>query len=393
MNAIFERDMVSRIDQVIFAGRLSDSSRDYGRRLMQRLITPVRVVVAGPPRSGKSALVRLLAGAQGSQETPPLATGVAGGLNATPSGLFDNLVLIEYDFGRAATGGVVSPLADIAPDIILWCTQGFTTEEASFWNRVPDSLKDHSFLVLTKADELIRAGLLYDRLDGLRDIVSREFHSLLPIATLQALAATEAAAPIDPSQHAQSGAKALVEALRRLIRQGRSADLDAAEIFVRRYGDEAMAVRAGRATAPVQLPPLSEPVLTREMPEEIAPAPPEEAVPDSPAPDALCDDADANVSERALRILSENTADFPAEIGADASDEISTLLSLCSDTAESLSEIVSDEEGVSDELSEDVLEASEMMVLLALEDDANAAADAVTLLLQLRRGFETRLAA
>ncbi|TCP44240.1 hypothetical protein [Rhodovulum marinum] len=380
MNAILERDTLAQLHRVLGAAHLPDKARADGQRLLERLRAPVRLVVAGPAGSGKTHLAGLLAGCP----PRPAAPGPSGDAPETPSLVFRNLVVIEYALPAPGSGicGAVG-LEVTSPDIILWCTQGFTHDEAQVWARVPDNLKDHAFLVLTKADELLRLGVLQDRLDDLCEVVETEFHSLLPIATRQAMAARDGARITDPALHGRSGAGALFEALGRMIEQGRSADLDAAQLFVRRYGG-ALAAAGSPPPAPV----FADSAPAMPVP-PAAPAPMAAAAP--PAPRPAC--RDTEISARALRLLDDLRDDFPDEIGPDDPAEISALLGLCARTAEALDEMVTGAPGVSDDLSEDVMEANETMVLLTLEDDENAAADAVTLLLQLRRGFETRLAA
>ncbi|MGC9419082.1 MAG: hypothetical protein ACP5EN_08915 [Rhodovulum sp.] len=380
MNAILERDTLSQLYRVLGGTSLPDKARADGTRLLERLRAPVRLVVAGPAGSGKSELVRLLAGCP----PRPASRDQAGDLPETPSLVFRNLVVIELGLpapGSGACGAV--GLEETSPDIILWCTQGFAHDEAQLWARIPDNLKDHAFLVLTKADELVRQGVLQERLDDLCEVVETEFHSLLAIATPQAIAAHDGARITDPARHARSGAAALFEALGRMIEQGRSADLDAAQLFVRRYGGTPAA--ADTPVAAPAPPDIAPPVAV--APD--APAPAEPASAPAPSPASL----ETEISARALRLMDDLREEFPDEIGPDDPAGISALLGLCARTAEALDEIVTAAPGVPDDLAEDVMEANETMLLLTLEDDENAAADAVTLLLQLRRGFETRLAA
>ncbi|SIO40604.1 hypothetical protein SAMN05444722_1935 [Rhodovulum sp. ES.010] len=374
MNAFFSDDLVARLDRLVARGGLPGKARDYGEALLQRLRAPVRVVVAGPARSGKSTLIALLAGSAAPASEGP------GGPGPVASSVIENLVLIEH-------AGAEAPLAHCAPHIILWCTQGFAKDEAATWAEVPDGLKDHAFLVLTKADELIRVGILQERLDDLCDVVESEFHSLFPIATRQALSAWSGTQIVDEVAHARSGARALFDALERMVAQGRRADLDAGELFLRRHD--------GLTAHPVPAAPQAAP-----RPEAAADSSPDHAPGTSQPPAAATNRAaaavpapDVDVSQRALRLLDTFRDGFPGAIEGEAADAVSDLLSLCGNAAEALNALVSDLSGVSEELSEDVLEANETMILLALEGTASAAADAVTLLLQLRRGFETRLAA
>jgi len=389
MNAPFHRNPGGRIATIAASTLLPEAVRAQGLRLAARLSAPVRVVVAGPARSGKSALVRLLAGQNAGAAPAGPSTGKAGVVSEIRSASLAHVLLVEFDFKALSAEGAPVTIEAAAPDIVLWCTNGFGPDEAAFWAGVPDHLKDNSFLVLTKADQLIRLGHLLDRLESLREVVDAEFHSLLPIATSQALDARSGTEP-DPVMYAYSGAEALIAALQDLVEQGRQADLDAAELFVHRYaeaaGIDAAADEPEPETAPAPPP--------HDIAASPAPEPPAAAPDPAPStPPVATPDANETVAEQALGIVDARIAELPDRLDKGNQDGISTLLSVCGETAEALTELVIEGRGICEDLSEDVLEASEMMVLLTLEDDENAAADALTLLLQLRRGFEARLAA
>ncbi|TCM88162.1 hypothetical protein [Rhodovulum steppense] len=384
MSTTFDRGVLADLEETLAASDLPGKARDYGKRLLARLRVPLRLVVTGPAGSGKSELARLLCG----HAAPTVVTG-PGEPSETPSALFCNLVVIEL--GLPSPGGgfqSAGAIEQTSPDIILWCTQGFAHDEAQIWARVPDNLKDHAFLVLTRADELMCMGVLEERLDDLREVVETEFHSLLPIATAQAAAAMASTETADRALLARSGATALFEALSRMIEQGRSADLDAASLFVRRHSQAALHTRP--QTRPLDAPPGMAPV---EMTNRNGRAEmPQNGATDAPACAPALPDPEVVASARAIRLLDGHSGDFPDAIGENDPAEIEGLLALCARTTEELGEIIEDA-GLVGDLAEDILEANEMLLLLTLEQDETAAADAVTLLLQLRRGFEARLAA
>ncbi|MEO1196418.1 MAG: hypothetical protein AAFX45_09620 [Pseudomonadota bacterium] len=76
-------------------------------------------------------------------------------------------------------------------------------------------------------------------------------------------------------------------------------------------------------------------------------------------------------------------------------DEPEKVLHLCTDTADTLQEVFDNGALPANliELRDEVLQTCEHMTLLQLENTAGSAADAVTLLLQLKRDFEARQAA
>ncbi|RAP42992.1 hypothetical protein BYZ73_02095 [Rhodovulum viride] len=371
-----EDDLIARIDAVLAAGTLPDPGRRQGMRLRQRLSQPVRVAVAGPAQTGKSSLIALLAG--WDADAGPVANAPPAGI---PSDLFDRMLLLECPLAPDET----LPCGAGMPDIVLWTSQSFEAPESAAWARVPESLKDHSFLVLTKADLLIREGVLYDRLDRLRQLVGVDFHALFPLATTEALAADRGRAPCMPAEHGPSGAKALFAALERMVRQGFDADRDLAETFLHRYGSHGRFSGPGpRRGHPGAGAPMPSP-----GPKPPSPSAPPDAVQKRLRPRAGADDR--NLCERGLAVLAQATSTLPERVDRD--DAVAGVLGICADTALSLADLLGEVRDVCPDLDEDILDASEMLQLLAVEDDPAAAADAVTLLLQLRRGFETRLSA
>ncbi|RBO51752.1 hypothetical protein DSD19_18260 [Rhodovulum sp. BSW8] len=371
-----EDDLIARIDAVLAAGTLPDPGRRQGMRLRQRLSQPVRVAVAGPARTGKSSLIALLAG--WDADAGPVADAPPAGI---PSDLFDRMLLLECPLAPDET----LPCGAGIPDIVLWTSQSFEAPESAAWARVPESLKDHSFLVLTKADLLIREAVLHDRLDRLRPLVGVEFHALFPLATTEALAADRGPVPCMPAEHGPSGAKALFAALERMLRQGLDADRDLAETFLHRYGSHGRFAGPGpRRGQPATGTPSPSP-----RPEPPSPPGP---TPSDAAPTRRSAGADdRTLCERGLAVLARAAAALPERV--ERRDGIAGVLAICADTALGLTDLLGEVRDVCPDLDEDILDASEMLQLLAVEDDPAAAADAVTLLLQLRRGFETRLSA
>jgi hypothetical protein len=258
--------------------------------------------------------------------------------------------------------------------MLLWCTQDFGGAVPMLWSHVPDPLKDHAFLVLTKADQLHRERVLTQRMADLEDVVADEFHSLFPVAAQQGLAALSASPP-NPGGFAASGGRALAAAIHRHVDLGRRADRDNARLFLSRHGFAQ------------QVPPAAPPLP--------APAPGPAAAAPSPAPAQAAapgrPPAPVPLRQRLLARLQAGAAELDDLPDTPPAEAIAEILSVCSDTADSLAAMFSGAEMQDPELADlyqDIEEVAEMVLLMRIEANATAAADAVTLMLQLRRSLE-----
>jgi hypothetical protein len=410
-------NVVARLSAAVASGALPPGTQARAERLLGRLTAPVRVAVLGLPGSGRTGVLNLLAGRRvvadgaglpslsvmsgpvertvligfGGRETPragppPAAAALPADVERIrvemPLPVLSRIALYEPAMGRsrARRAAAVAAAAEEA-DILLWCTQGFGAEERALWRAVPDAAKDHSFLVLAKADRLMAEGALADRMSALEPIVAEEFLCLLPVATPQALAAFGRDGGPDEAALKASGGRALIAAVTRHVDEGRRADMDAALLFLSRLGADAplAAPAAGRPARPAR---PSRPATARRA---SRPAP-------EPAPGP--DDSRRGPLGAMLAQLRERAADLAAIAGEDAAADPQRVLDHCAETAESLAAMAPDgptgEDGC-DALCEDVHEAAETMLLLQLEAGARPAEDAVTLLLQLRRDLEAAM--
>lgn len=397
-----------------------------GRQLLERMTSPVRVVVTGHPGSGKSQLLNLLAGervipdgsrlpsvelthgperkltvqfADGTrQERPWGDLGALDRDDVTLAHLEAPLpILRTLSLTEVVTGGTAEDerdgvlwAADRA-DIVLWCSQEFTPAEQWLWSALPERLKDHGFLILTKADALIRTGELASRIAALEDIVAEEFHSLVPVATLQGLNALLADGGPDADALAASGADALSNMLLRHVEQGRRADLDAALMFLSRFGVD-QHLRPGPAERPA---PVREPAEAAAPPVETVAAETEVTVAaDAPPAPEEPQDKTHGAFEQAPELRS--ALEVLASCGSAAAErgDPETVLERCVDGAQAVADILeSRPEEAFHALHETALEVADRLVLIQLEASGEAAADAATLLLQLRRDIALASAA
>ncbi|MFC2968006.1 hypothetical protein [Acidimangrovimonas pyrenivorans] len=434
--------VLASLEAMLAAPDLAPALRDQGARLRARLTAPVRIAVTGPAASGKSRLFNLLAGREILPERPPradlaLVHGAAAETVLTlADGGEERLPGHQFPADRLAAAGTIT-LTDPAPilkrislfepatapsveslraaleravaraDILVWCSQDFGPEERLLWQHVPDALKDHGFLALTKADALHRAGALQDRLSNLAEIVAEEFHSLHPVATLQALAALGRSAGPDAAALAASGGKGLIGALLRDADQGRRADLDNALLFLRRHGalrpapprpgPETSGPDTGGPDTGAPKAALPDGISAVAAPAPANPDPAPAAAPEPPgAPLAALQDemGPPELRAEAVRMLRDRAEALDALRDAADSDDHGPLLEHCAESVEALDALFgADAEAACGAYCDEIMDASEMLLLLRLENSAAAAEDAVTLLLQLRREIGQGLSA
>ena len=376
---------------------------------------------------------------------------------ASPNPILNEMVLIEASgSGSTDEIEELMVEVTGRADIVLWCTNEFDEGEQAQWNNVNEQLRHHSFLILTKADKLARKRKLAEALGALSPTADKEFAGLLPIATLQALKALDVE-PMDEDLWAGSGADGLLGRISEHARIGRQADFDQAELFLARYAfaseenadsDDDASGKAKASNQKRRRSRMTRDVVTAmrneaeaaalaaqaaELAAEQAPKQqthdpdqaPEEA---SEHLDLTKDNESARASENNLppkerRVVSKGLADRLGAIRKTTSKQIavqtnlaetslheiskaavalsrlqeepSKVLNLCSDTAETLNELYEEASLPANlaDLRDEVLQTREHMTLLHLENTAGSAADAVSILLQLKRDFEAHQAA
>lgn len=416
-----------RLRHLLAAGGLRATVADAGAALLARIAAPVRVTVFGLPQSGKTRIINLLLG---HELLPPgidlpttvLAAAATASTRVTlPDGSrqdwpglpFDRIALSNPALVEISTGAAV--LRDLTlmriaaedcpddqhaalnwaarrTDIALWCSHDFTAAEAALWAAAPESLRDNSYLVLTRASAPQAPAV--------------DFLGCLPVA---------------PGAPGSDGARALLAELQRRAGRGRQAYLDHALLFLNRYAPAGPAA-APLAVAPAVAAPLAAaPVSSTPPPAAVPPAREVEAAPDVPRPAALPDTARAEatgaaqppypkptskplpsagkgpvpdlsqVCGTAVALLRDRARDLSKALPGYGPKPAPKVFGHCLETMEALVDRVS-AAGVPD-LADLVLDTADAIVLLQGEGGAAQAADSVTLLLQLRRDLETRIAA
>ncbi len=405
-------EILAALEQLLASPTLPAQAARQGGQLLQKARAPVRLAVLGPAGVGKSQVVNLLAGARAVPETAPgvaielawgereqssfhLADGSVettdGILPAPPSGraavsaafaaplpALQKISLCEA--ALPAEDGQAGEALDRAireADVILWCSQGFGAPERAFWDRVPEEKKDHGFYILTRADELAAQGILDDRIALLQGVVADEFHSLIPVAGLQAVDAIsrrngrDGRDGRDDAALSASGGKALLTTVLRHVEHGRRALIDAILLFLSRYGSDLPAA-AGRG------PRSARPGRTVRS--------------GATAPSGS---GTAELFRRALTLLRERAQAMQALASAGEA-AIADILELCAAASGELAELLAPAEDAGPEarsLLRDAQESADVIMLMQLEHGAGPAVDAVCVLLQLRRDLESRVAA
>lgn len=405
MHADLSNSAIRRLEHALRSGRLSPEMQTRGKRLLERLRSPVNVTVFGPCQAGSVGLVNVLAGRRlipghnrltvaevtwGPDDRVTLKR--ADGRSETrhgrlaPDAPLDGVTEIRVEaplplLERMRIRKIATNIADPAHDavvcqaiaeanIALWSTAEFAGAERALWSHVPDRLKDHAFLVLAEAERLAADGILAERLRMLGETAGDEFYSIVPVATKRALNALMAGTARNEAEWTASGAAALEAFVQRDVEAGRQADLDSALLFLSRLG--------------IDLP--AEPETPAPRPDDAHSgahaSSPAEAEADTmrtkapPPPDAL--------RREALSLL---TGETEALRDAIATGDSAAVLAACHGAAEMVAaELAGAPDG--GPFAEIALDVADTLLLLQTESGV-AAEDGLRALLQLRREIET----
>ncbi|WP_371224876.1 hypothetical protein [Roseovarius sp. 2305UL8-3] len=429
--------VIDRLGRIVDNGQLPHPYDRWGARLLEHLTKPVQVVVTGFPGTGKSALIEMMSA------RPVLGHGIKAPIVELAYGETEQLIIERRDGSVSSIAGVLKDCdcpddavrirqelpdnklisndfiemglhGDMAQkrttleaaieraDLVVWCSQDFGEEEQLLWSMVPDKIKDHSLLVLTMADQQLMRGMLSDTIDRLNPIVAEEFLGLFPVATIQGITAQTSADTIKDELWTSSGGRHLMELLMRQVRQGRTADFDQARIFMDR-----LAVRMPQIAMSDAEPPVAEHVVAETDTSEAEP-PAENQVSEQhdislqdmvttevAEADLVRDTEAVAVLSEAVDLLQQHSARMLDEM--DESGELDTdrILTDCTEAIHSISDLLlstGDDDPAKQAMNEHVQEGEEMLMLFQLERGEDAALDAVTLMLQIRKELSQKLA-
>jgi len=389
--------IIGGLQSAVQSGQLPFRQRAHGTEILAHLTSPVQVVVLGRPNSGKTTLINMLLGGEylclpPEMESAEVVHGTAprvtlrlrdgrsqsfGGTQIPASALeaAQNAV-IELPLEGLKTTSYCEVSLPAEPtqqygvlqdalahgQVFIWCSEAFDAEEQRLWQTVPDTVKDHSFLALTKADRHIMKGDLAGRMQALESAVADAFWGLHPVATLHALKAQ--VGPGEAALWEASGGRSLRDALHAKVQKGRAADLDQAMVLLAQFGKDGQTVahppqRSDARPAPALQQAADKPTLMGRLQEQLQLAAQE-----------MLDDLDAGK--------------IPDTEG---------LLTRCSATLNALTKSLSKESAQDPEAAEvlaDAQDGEETLMLLQVEQSPTAAEDAVVVLLQLKKEMGAR---
>ncbi|MEL6519749.1 MAG: hypothetical protein AAFQ66_02220 [Pseudomonadota bacterium] len=262
---------LARIDAAIASGDLADDVIEKVQLYRTKLITPVRVSVLGLSAVGKSTVLNFLAGDEVIPAGIPLPTlqlrwgDSARCISILPDGTkqtrddfhaevvaTEDPVFVEIELPLPALRKIsimevvmgtevaeqkraLSWAADRS-DIAVWCTQEFDVLEQYLWSVMPDRLKDHGVLAVTKADELTSQGVLNERIKQFENETDAEFLDIMPLSTTEAIAARGEDGSVDKARLDASGGRKLIRAMLRQVQQGQQAAIDAFDLLLVKSG-------------------------------------------------------------------------------------------------------------------------------------------------------------
>lgn len=385
--------------------------------LKEHLETPTRISLLGLPLVGKTNVLNLLAGASVVPEGCDLGTiqVVYGPVEQTTLTLPDRESVTLDGLPTAETSKqfcpaltrVEAPLAALArislmelgqpadhaaqrraiawavkqTDIMIWCTEHFTTVESGLWDLVPDHVRDHSVLLLTQTDTI--RGLPEDAVNALRAHAGDQFRHVLGVSAHEARAAG-ASGTVDKDRMRASGGSKLISTLLREIEAGRQHIVDQADILLMQHpapesedASEQSSIEFASEPAPVEpeLEMLQDPV-----------SPVSESLGALPLDAAPVFDAAIKRLQQAGRTIAANVDAAPREVlghSAEALDWLREHLETA-DLAETDTVV---------HLQQMTQDADDLVQLMRIEQTPDIETDAVLLLLQLKRRFQAALAA
>jgi hypothetical protein len=450
-----------KLEFAISTGLLPEDVAKPAKNVLKGFDTPLRVVLLGASGVGKTAVLNLLLGQNmvpdGTDGMPSVklefgvepkmlctlpdgSKKIIGGIDFEAcASLKPAFVTVQANLPALAKISVMEVVAPDVPeqqqkavswackqaDVVIWCSTDFTEDEQDIWDVVPDRLKDHGFLLLTKTDQLMGQAEINTRLASLSRICGDEFLRILPISAKLALEARGTGRNINLNLFKSSGATGLISAIKGQIEEAQRAITDNAEQILARYcrdcdfqESEIVVDTPPQVSEPVpedvpvqvdtpepeqtitsprmaEVPPVEAPV--EPEPSRTTAAPKLEVVGPSytdKSDDKTVDSADKDkvLLEEALAVLSVYERDLVASLDHPEPWDDDQALQVCEEAIAMLPGVL--EDGASPALTDviaGVYDAQDTLILMQHEQSETVADDALTLLLQVRRDIESIL--
>jgi hypothetical protein len=408
------------LTRAMASGRLPAQVQARAETLLARITKPVRLGLLGQPQTGKSLLLNLLVGTDVVPTdlrlptleltygaAPCIICTLADGTKTTVNS--DDLrritalapVFVEMQLPLPALGKI-SLLEVVAPDdaaalqraslwaakrtdVVLWCSQSFDAHDQRVWAQMPDLIKDHGFLMITKADILRANGQLDGVLARANALARDDFNQILAIATQDAIAARRADGSVDKDKMRASGGLALITAVLKQVASGKQSAVDAADMLLAQHPEAAAAPAPAPVIAP-QAAPARHDLGKARPPKQAATRP---APPPTSAGIAAYQTAHDHIAQQGVALLQlaqSGDRDMHAKVMAQTVEQ---LLWLCN----YLSCNDSDSDPLLQNLRATVLDAADLAQLMQMERRDSAVIEAVSLLLQVKRELQDHLAA
>ncbi len=414
--------------EAVASGTLSEPLQKRAEQMLRRIESPVRLGLMGLPGSGKSALMNLLLGENILPEGARLPTLslthgetaqaictmndgtkqiVDGDDFAALSELGAAFIEARLPVPALAKLSMLELVAGSKPvdqqravqwaskrvDVALWCTTtAFGEAEQDIWDYMSEAVQDHSFLLLTKADDPTASKDVAARMAEATSNGQDFFKQILPVGTKTALAARKSDGSVDKDAMRGAGAIALISAILREVEAGRQGALDQAEVFLRQIDFTSTAVDIAEPSASAQPVVKTEVSATQEAPEVVEPPVAETQTADVIS---LTEHSKHVVAQAVEQLTAEGEVMLQSFSEGNLTDE--AVIETCVDTVSWLADYLSDSADENDpafEICRDVaLDAADLAQLIQLEKSDTVAADVLTLMVQLKQDMQTSLAA
>lgn len=389
---------------VLAEGSLPDMAQSIARALHERMETPVSIAIMGLPGTGRSQVLNLLAGTELVPELPAglslptidLRHGDASRAELTLVGgqrvSRDDIDMVKIaeqapamvqlwtDLPALKRISLLEVVAGNDPqqqaralawaakrsDMAIWCTRDFGTSEQQVWEAAPDALKVDSILLRTHADlvrerdALLRV-LRYNAGDG--------FDQVLAIDTLAALAAREAEGGPDRKAFKAAGGQGVISTVLRMVERNRALLVDQVDLLLMRHLGTTDPMRPGVAA----------PSIKRVAPKK------------AEAPAVGINGEVAGALTAGVTRLTQAGADLQSDdiASSEVMDRTVQELIWLSEHLDSAEADTGAAELAT--LRDRALDAADLAQLMQLEDSEDAASEAVSLMIQMRRSLSQEL--